>query len=337
LVATGRWGRRTRKPWVLVPAIVAASALLAPGTAGAFTGGTSIPARTKVTRIVCESGCPAATAGATGVATAKTGSVLRFKGRNLVGVAQVVFTGRVQTPPRRKASRWLEVRVPSGARSGRVVVVDAYGTRSRPSANAVRIPAPPPPPPSASPGAGSLGMPLPKGWILTSTFWEQRSYERHPGVDLAISTGTPILAAGAGTVTTAAPSGGYGNYICVRHSSTLSTCYAHASEMLVSAGDTVRRGQTIGRVGCTGNCTGPHLHYEVRVKGAVVCPAPWVGQSSSVWCEPDSPGYGTTAISAAVVARSASTYTLLGSGDGEVCNLRAKKLRGAGRVVSAKS
>jgi murein DD-endopeptidase MepM/ murein hydrolase activator NlpD len=191
--------------------------------------------------------------------------------------------------------------------------------------------------PSPGPGAGSLGMPLPSGWILTSTFWEQRSYERHPGVDLAISEGTPILASGAGTVTTAAPSGGYGNYICVSHSSTLSTCYAHASEMLVSAGDTVQRGQTIARVGCTGNCTGPHLHFEVRVKGAVVCPAPWVGQSSSTWCEPDSPGYGTTAISAAVVARSASTYTLLGSGDGEICNLRAKRLRGAGRVVSAKS
>lgn len=333
-------GSRTARQFAKLSAIVVAGALLVPCAAGAATGGTSIPGRTKVTRIVCEAGCPAAAAGSTGATTAKPGSMLRLKGRNLVSVAQVVFTGRVQAAPKRRRLRWLEVRVPGGARSGRLVVVDAYGTRSRPSSSALRIPRPAAAPLSTSPaggGAGTLGMPLAKGWILTSTFWEQRSYERHPGVDLAISSGTPILASRAGTVTTAAYSGGYGNYICVRHTSTLSTCYAHASAMLVSVGDTVQRGQTIGSVGCTGSCTGPHVHYEVRVKGAVVCPAPWLGQKSSVWCESDSPGYGTTAISASSVARSASTYTLLGSGGGEVCDLRAKKLRGSGRVVSAKT
>lgn len=191
--------------------------------------------------------------------------------------------------------------------------------------------------PGGGNGTGSLGMPLPSGWVMTSPFWEQRSYERHPGVDLAISEGTPIKAAGAGIVTTAGPTGGYGNYICIGHTSTLSTCYAHASAILVAVGDTVARGQTIATVGCTGNCTGPHLHFEVRVKGSVVCPAPWVGQNSSVWCVPGSPGFGTTAISAATVARSASASTLVASGAGELCTLRGKKLRASGRLVTAKT
>lgn len=235
-------------------------------------------------------------------ATAATSGVVR-NGKLSVGEARV-FTAQVS------AKRGVGAAAPSGGGPTPAQPIDTDGT-------------------------GSLGMPLPSGWIMTSTFWEQRSYERHPGVDLAIAEGTPIKAASAGTVTTAGPTGGYGNYICVRHSPTVSTCYAHASALLVSVGDTVARGQTIGRVGCTGNCTGPHLHFEVRVNGSVVCPAPWVGQQSSAWCEPDAPGYGTTAISAAAVARSASASTPAGSSAGAAGGPGAKKPSGAARSSSA--
>jgi murein DD-endopeptidase MepM/ murein hydrolase activator NlpD len=99
--------------------------------------------------------------------------------------------------------------------------------------------------------------------------------EFHPGIDIGASTGTPIRAAAAGTVTLMQPesaSGGYGNFTCISHTSSISTCYGHQSRFGTSAGAHVSQGQVIGYVGCTGRCFGPHLHFEVRVNGAVVNP-----------------------------------------------------------------
>jgi murein DD-endopeptidase MepM/ murein hydrolase activator NlpD len=156
-----------------------------------------------------------------------------------------------------------------------------------------------------SSGGGGFRLPLSSGYTLTSTFWESRSYENHPGVDLATDTGTPIYAVGAGTVTQAGSVGGYGNYTCIAHTSVVSSCYAHQSSLLVRQGDRVSKGRLIGKVGSTGNSTGPHLHFEIRVNGDVRCPAPWVGASSSQWCEAGSPGYGSTS-TRSVAARTAS-------------------------------
>ena len=70
----------------------------------------------------------------------------------------------------------------------------------------------------------------------------------------------------------AAPTSGYGNYTCIQHSASLSTCYAHQSRFAVSVGQSVSKGQVIGYVGCTGLCFGDHLHFEVRVNGQVTSP-----------------------------------------------------------------
>jgi murein DD-endopeptidase MepM/ murein hydrolase activator NlpD len=94
----------------------------------------------------------------------------------------------------------------------------------------------------------------------------------HAGVDIAVPTGTPIRAAGAGTVVLMAPTSGYGNYTCVAHGGGISTCYAHQSRFGTSSGAHVSQGQVIGYVGCTGHCLGPHLHFEVRVNGVPVNP-----------------------------------------------------------------
>jgi murein DD-endopeptidase MepM/ murein hydrolase activator NlpD len=67
-------------------------------------------------------------------------------------------------------------------------------------------------------------------------------------------------------------SGGYGNFTCIQHTASLSTCYAHQSRFATSAGASVKQGQVIGYVGCTGRCFGDHLHFETRVNGAVVNP-----------------------------------------------------------------
>ncbi len=101
------------------------------------------------------------------------------------------------------------------------------------------------------------------------------SYEYHPGIDIAVPSGTPIRAAAAGTVIFTEPeasSGGYGNYTCIDHGGGLSTCYAHQESFAVSAGQQVSQGQVIGYSDCTGYCFGPHLHFEVRINGEVTDP-----------------------------------------------------------------
>ncbi len=103
----------------------------------------------------------------------------------------------------------------------------------------------------------------------------QGHYEFHPGIDIAVPSGTPIRAAAAGTVIFTEPeasSGGYGNYTCIDHGGGLSTCYAHQESFAVSAGEHVSQGQTIGISDCTGYCFGPHVHFEVRINGAVTDP-----------------------------------------------------------------
>jgi murein DD-endopeptidase MepM/ murein hydrolase activator NlpD len=96
---------------------------------------------------------------------------------------------------------------------------------------------------------------------------------RHDGVDFPEPYGTPIGAAGVGTVTFAGwNSGGYGNLTVIQHRIGYQTRYAHQSKILVSVGEHVAGGVKIGRVGSTGHATGPHLHFEVRVRGAAVDP-----------------------------------------------------------------
>jgi peptidoglycan DL-endopeptidase CwlO len=131
---------------------------------------------------------------------------------------------------------------------------------------------------SSSPVAGPIqqgsgGMIWPVSGPITSGFCEVRSYEAcHPGIDIAVPTGTPIRAAASGRVAIAGWVGGYGNYTCIQHSASLSSCYGHQSSIQVSVGQSVTQGQVIGLSGSTGNSTGPHLHFEVRINGSVVNP-----------------------------------------------------------------
>ncbi|MCA8892010.1 MAG: M23 family metallopeptidase, partial [Hyphomonas sp.] len=94
----------------------------------------------------------------------------------------------------------------------------------------------------------------------------------HKGTDFAAPTGTPVYAAGNGTVEWAARRGGYGNYIIVRHANGYKTAYAHLSRYAsgLRKGRHVRQGDIIGYVGSTGASTGPHLHYEVYINGKPV-------------------------------------------------------------------
>lgn len=88
----------------------------------------------------------------------------------------------------------------------------------------------------------------------------------HEGLDFAASTGTPVFATADGKVEIARRQAGYGNCIDLNHGFNYLSRYAHLSQILVKEGESVKRGQLIGRVGSTGKSTGPHLHYEVRFK-----------------------------------------------------------------------
>jgi peptidoglycan hydrolase-like protein with peptidoglycan-binding domain len=137
-------------------------------------------------------------------------------------------------------------------------------------------------PTTQAPAGGSCSsatIATPVKGTVTSEFGP-RGGRNHDGIDIAAPSGTPIHAAACGTVSLAGQQSGYGNIVCVTHTSQFSTCYAHLSRFGVSNGARVQQGQVIGYVGCTGNCTGPHLHFETRVNGQATNPRPYLAGSS---------------------------------------------------------
>ncbi|MHB8464617.1 MAG: murein hydrolase activator EnvC family protein [Acidimicrobiales bacterium] len=119
---------------------------------------------------------------------------------------------------------------------------------------------------------GSYSLQWPIHGVVTQEF----GHNGHPGIDIAAAYGAPIVASGTGVVIYASWESGYGNYTCIGHGGGISTCYGHQSEIGVAVGQTVTRGQFIGREGSTGYSTGPHVHFEVRVNGAVNNPRNFV-------------------------------------------------------------
>ena len=114
------------------------------------------------------------------------------------------------------------------------------------------------------PAAGGEPLAWPVRGVLISGFGV-RDREQHDGIDLACPQGTPVFAAGEGEVLFAGEQRGYGNLVLVGHGRGVVTVYAHNLENLVVQGDRVLRGEPIARVGRSGNASGPHLHFEVRV------------------------------------------------------------------------
>lgn len=129
-------------------------------------------------------------------------------------------------------------------------------------------------------GAPDLGISIipPVSGIISSRFGSSSSLRvsTHTGLDIATSSGTPIAAAASGTVTFSGWKGSYGNLIVITHENGVQTYYGHCSELYYEAGATVSQGEIIAAVGSTGNSTGPHLHFEVRIDGIAYNPQNYV-------------------------------------------------------------
>jgi murein DD-endopeptidase MepM/ murein hydrolase activator NlpD len=120
---------------------------------------------------------------------------------------------------------------------------------------------------------------------ITSAFGETRfspssgGTRPHMGIDIAAPPGTPIAAAADGVVLIAGREAAYGRLVCIDHGHGYTTMYGHLKDIQVKPGDRVHAGQTLGTVGISGNTTGPHLHYEVRIHGRPVNPFPYLTQT----------------------------------------------------------
>lgn len=126
---------------------------------------------------------------------------------------------------------------------------------------------------------GILSWPV-SGTITSPYGYRQNPFggapDFHPGLDIAAPMGTTVTAAASGTVISAGWYGGYGNYILIDDGGGMATGYGHLSQIFVSNGQSVQKGQAIGAVGSTGHSTGPHLHFEVRLNGKTTDPAAYL-------------------------------------------------------------
>lgn len=123
---------------------------------------------------------------------------------------------------------------------------------------------------------GNAGLQNPLDSLRVTSNFGSRWGRQHLGVDFGMEEGKNIYAAKAGTVLCAGYHGSYGNLVKINHGEGLQTYYAHCSEILVEEGQKVQAGEVIAKVGSTGNSTGPHLHFEVRVNEEVMDPLEWL-------------------------------------------------------------
>ncbi len=140
-----------------------------------------------------------------------------------------------------------------------------------------------------------------------------QTWRRHLGVDYAAPTGTPVRSVGDGVIEFAGRQNGYGNVVKIRHANERSTLYAHLSRIDVRLGQRVEQGQRVGAVGATGWATGPHLHFEVQVRGQNQDPLKVAKASEAVTIDPAAkPALAALARSAKLQLDAART---MGGGD----------------------
>lgn len=192
---------------------------------------------------------------------ARRSEILRVKS-GVVAARETVLRARAS-----RTSLLRGVRIKRRSLEGSLASMRREESKVRARLSAVSAPAAASPPVAAGPvkrGSGELVWPA--DGQFTSPFG-QRWGRLHAGIDIAVPTGTPVRAAGSGTIAIAGWTGGYGNYVCVAVGGGLTVCGAHNSQLKVRVGQRVAKGEVIALSGNTGNSTGPHVHFETRVGG----------------------------------------------------------------------
>lgn len=187
----------------------------------------------------------------------------------------VIQRVREERDAAREAAREAREAAEQAAREARV----ARDTEEQPG-----TPLPPPQaglPPELgdSPAEGTASSTAPLAWPLRgqlTSLFGTRWGRLHTGIDIAAPSGTPVGAAADGVVIFVGWLGGYGRLVLVEHPGDIITAYAHLSSFTVSTGQEITAGTSVGGIGCTGRCTGNHLHFEVRVDGRPVDPLPYL-------------------------------------------------------------
>jgi len=190
----------------------------------------------------------------------------------LVSVVVPVAASAAAPSPHRGGTGWLSAATVNVEQRVELVARLRHARRARLAAVARALTTPPPEPPPAS-VPGSYAWP---GDGPITSYFGTRWGRPHTGVDIDAPTGSPVVAAQAGTVTLAGWKNGYGQTVIIDHGSGVQTLYAHQSRLLVRQGQQVAQGQQLGTVGATGNVTAAHLHYEVHVSGVPRNPLPWL-------------------------------------------------------------
>ena len=159
------------------------------------------------------------------------------------------------------------------------------GLLAQQAAEAAEEEAQPAPPPSSGGGSPPADTGTQLMWPASGPVTSGFGFRVHPifgyskmhtGIDIGAAYGAPVWAADTGSVAYVGTMSGYGNVVAIDHGGGLATTYNHLSAFYVSTGQSIARGTQIGAVGCTGYCTGPHLHFEVRVGGSPVDPMPYL-------------------------------------------------------------
>jgi murein DD-endopeptidase MepM/ murein hydrolase activator NlpD len=175
------------------------------------------------------------------------------------------------TARRDKQDRLAGVREDKDAALAHMAHLQALSASLADRIRAAQSASPSPVAPVSTGAPSAAGFVWPVHGVLTSYFgW--RWGRMHEGIDLAVGSGTPVVASAAGTVIVAGWMGGYGNLVVIDHGNGIATAYGHNSGITVGYGQQVAQGQLIAYSGNTGNSTGPHVHFEVRVNGMPVDP-----------------------------------------------------------------
>ncbi|ARP83294.1 hypothetical protein CAL12_22370 [Bordetella genomosp. 8] len=218
-----------------------------------------------------DAGPIAADAGPAGPAgnTSPADNAVRAAGDDIATNAVPLATALLDGPPGAAQTLGRDIDVLADELAGRMAALQLFDmalTRRR--ADLARLPS---------------SLPVTDYPYLSSSYgWRRHPvtgrYLRHEGLDFAAPMGTPILAAAGGVVVVAGRDAGYGQRVDIDHGDGLVSRYAHASEVLVKAGDLIQRGELIARVGSSGVSTGPHLHFEIRLGGQAMDPRLFLGR-----------------------------------------------------------